>query len=341
MSEHLLVFHEGKRERIKFSLISPTFRRPDEVAEFLDSLQNQSYTDFEVILADGTPHTSLADIARKHRGNLDLTFLYESGLPVSAARNAAAAVARGHYFVFLDSDCLIPPDYLNIVSEQLLLEELHLFGGPDAAHPSFTPVQRAISYSMTGLLTTGGIRGKKTRLGVFHPRGFNMGVQRDWFQSVGGYSTLKCGEDIELSMRLIAAGAKSALIPKAKVFHKRRTDFNAFYRQVYRFGAARIHLHLAHKGQLNPTHVFPAAFLLFHLALIPALFLPKVLLFMLLMSGTYSILLLLHASIQERSLFVGLLSVRAAYTQLMGYGSGFLHNAWVVYVRNRPEGLDL
>jgi GT2 family glycosyltransferase len=341
MSEHLQVFHEGNREHIEFSLISPTFRRPDEVAEFLDSLQSQTYPHFEVILADGTPQNSLADIARNHRGNLDLTFLYESGLPVSAARNAAAAVARGRYFIFLDSDCLIPHDYLSIVSEHLLREDLNLFGGPDAAHPSFSPVQRAISYSMTGLFTTGGIRGKKTRVGVFHPRGFNMGVQRDWFQSVGGYSTLKCGEDIELSMRLIAAGAKSALIPKAKVFHKRRTDFNAFYRQVYRFGAARIHLHLAHKGQLKATHVFPAAFLLFHLALIPALLLPKMLLIMLLISGIYSLLILFHASIQERSLFVGLLSVRAAYTQLMGYGAGFLHNAWEVYGRNRPEGLDL
>ena len=341
MSEHLQVFHEGNREHIEFSLISPTFRRPDEVAEFLDSLQSQTYPHFEVILADGTPQISLAEIARNHRGNLDLTFLYESGLPVSAARNAAAAVARGRYFIFLDSDCLIPHDYLSIVSEHLLREDLNLFGGPDAAHPSFSPVQRAISYSMTGLFTTGGIRGKKTRVGVFHPRGFNMGVQRDWFQSVGGYSTLKCGEDIELSMRLIAAGAKSALIPKAKVFHKRRTDFNAFYRQVYRFGAARIHLHLAHKGQLKATHVFPAAFLLFHLALIPALLLPKMLLIMLLISGIYSLLILFHASIQERSLFVGLLSVRAAYTQLMGYGAGFLHNAWEVYGRNRPEGLDL
>jgi len=341
MSEHLQVFHEGNREHIEFSLISPTFRRPDEVAEFLDSLQSQTYPHFEVILADGTPQISLADIARNHRGNLDLTFLYESGLPVSAARNAAAAVARGRYFIFLDSDCLIPPDYLSIVSEHLLRADLNLFGGPDAAHPSFSPVQRAISYSMTGLFTTGGIRGKKTRVGVFHPRGFNMGVQRDWFQSVGGYSTLKCGEDIESSMRLIAAGAKSALIPKAKVFHKRRTDFNAFYRQVYRFGAARIHLHLAHKGQLKATHVFPAAFLLFHLALIPALLLPKMLLIMLLISGIYSLLILFHASIQERSLFVGLLSVRAAYTQLMGYGAGFLHNAWEVYGRNRPEGLDL
>jgi len=341
MFEHLLVFHEGNRERIEFSLISPTFRRPDEVAEFLDSLQNQTYPHFEVILADGTPQISLAHIAQKHRGNLDLTFLYESGLPVSAARNAAASFARGQYFIFLDSDCLIPPDYLSIVSEHLLRENLHLFGGPDAAHPSFTPIQRAISYSMTGLFTTGGIRGKKTRLGVFHPRGFNMGIHRDWFQSVGGFSTLKCGEDIELSMRLIAAGAKSALIPKAKVFHKRRTDFNAFYRQVYRFGAARIHLHLAHKGQLKATHIFPAAFLLFHLTLIPALFLPKMLLIMLLLSGFYALLILLHASIQERSLFVGLLSVRAAYTQLMGYGAGFLHNAWEVYARNRPEGLNL
>jgi GT2 family glycosyltransferase len=341
MSEHLLVFHEGQRENIDFSLISPTFRRPDEVAEFLDSLQSQSYSNFEVILADGTPHQSLSEIARNHRGNLDLTFLYESGLPVSAARNAAAAVARGQYFIFLDSDCLIPPDYLTTISNELKKQELQLFGGPDAAHPSFTPIQRAISYSMTGLFTTGGIRGKKTRLGVFHPRGFNMGVHRDWFQSVGGYSTLKCGEDIDLSMRLIAAGAKSALIPKAKVFHKRRTDFNAFYRQVYRFGAARIHLHLAHKGQLKATHVFPAAFLLFHLAFIPALFFPKLLLMMMLGSGFYTLLLLVHASIQERSLFVGILAVRAAYTQLMGYGAGFLHNAWEVYGRNRPEGLDL
>ena len=337
------LWHRGKKEKVRYSLISPTFKRADEVAEFLDSLQEQLCTDFEVILADGTPEQSLEQVAEAHRGKLDLHFLYESGLPVSDARNAAAHVARGTYFIFLDSDCLIPPDYLNKIEAHLSQNPSDLFGGPDAAHPDFTPVQKAISYTMTSLFTTGGIRGKKQGIGTFHPRGFNMGIRADWFRKVGGYNTdLVCGEDVDLSIRLIAAGAKSALIPEAFVYHKRRTDFRKFFKQVYRFGAARIHLFRQHPSELKITHLFPAVFLLTHLiTLILWILYWPLGLFAGLGLLVYALALFLDAWRCEKSVRVAFLSVRAAWTQLFGYGWGFLRNVWATYVLRKKGGLSL
>lgn len=337
------LWHRGKKDKVTYSLISPTFKRADEVAEFLDSLQDQDFPDFEVILADGTPEQSLEQVAEAHRGKLDLHFLYQSGLPVSDARNAAAKVARGTFFIFLDSDCLIPPDYLNKIEAHLSRQNLDLFGGPDAAHPNFSPVQKAISYTMTSLFTTGGIRGKKQGMGTFHPRGFNMGIRADWFRKVEGYNTqLVCGEDVDLSIRLIAAGATSALIPEAFVYHKRRTDFRKFFKQVYRFGAARIHLFRQHPGELKITHLFPAVFLLTHpiILLMWFIYWPLGLLASLGLA-LYALALFLDAWRSEKSLWVALLSVRAAWTQLFGYGWGFLRNLWATYVLRKKEGLRL
>jgi GT2 family glycosyltransferase len=223
-----------------YSLISPTFKRPDEVTEFLESLLEQNHQSFEVILGDGTPGDELRPLLKRFEDNpvYPLTIVYKEFLPVSNARNEAASVARGDYFIFLDSDCLIPPNYLNELDIALAERPLDLFGGPDAAREDFSNLQKAISYAMTATLTTGGIRGKEKHVGTYHPRGFNMGVSRQAFEAVGGYDTaFVCGEDVELSIRIIEAGFTSGFIPNAYVYHKRRTTLTKFYRQVFRFGA--------------------------------------------------------------------------------------------------------
>ncbi len=326
-----------------YSLIIPTFGRPDEVYEFLESLTHSVFHDFEVIIADGTPKKSLEYITQSFFKQIPITFIYEEYLPVSDARNRGASVAKGEYFIFLDSDCIIPPDYLQKVDEFLKKNPVDLFGGPDAAHESFTPVQKAISYSMTSLFTTGGIRGNKNHVGTFHPRGFNMGISRRAFEQVNGYdTTFRCGEDIDLSIRIIEAGFKSALIPDAYVYHKRRTDFQKFFKQVYRFGAARINLFVRHKNELKVTHLFPFLFTCYWALGSVSILIHPFLFFAWLSSLIfYSLCILIDSSIKNKSLYVGLLSVRAAFTQLTGYGWGFLRNAIEVFMKGNKNGLKL
>jgi len=326
-----------------YSLIIPTFGRPDEVDEFLDSLTRQEYKNFEVIIADGTPKQSLGTVANKYIDKVPFTFLYEEYLPVSDARNLGAKKAKGDYFIFLDSDCIIPPQYLNEVDKVLKEKKYDLFGGPDAADENFTPVQKAISYSMTSLFTTGGIRGKKNHVGVFHPRGFNMGIKREAFEKVNGYDVnFKCGEDIDLSIRILKEGYKSGLIPDAYVFHKRRTDFKKFFKQVYRFGAARINLYTRHKSELKITHAFPFAFMCYICLGGSSFFIHLYAgLFWVASIALYKSLIFIDSAIKNKSIYIGILSVRAAFTQLFGYGWGFFRNSIEVFIKGNKNGLKL
>jgi len=311
----------------KYSLISPTFGRPEEVTEFLESLLEQDYQGFEVVLGDGTPGDTLRPVLQKFQSNtkFNLSIVYKEFLPVSDARNEAAKIAKGDYFIFLDSDCLIPKGYLNAVDAALALEPLHLFGGPDAARDDFSNLQKAISYAMTATLTTGGIRGKKKHVGTYHPRGFNMGISREAFEAVAGYNEdFKCGEDVELSIRIIEKGYRSGFIPQAYVYHKRRTTLTKFYRQVYRFGAARINLWKTHPKELKLAHLFPAAFVgfsIFSVIMIPLL---TTLFFSAL--ALYCTLVFLDASLQNKSFSIGFLSVICVFTMNFGYGLGFIKN---------------
>jgi len=326
-----------------FSIVLPTFGRPDEVRECLESLTLQTVKDFEVIIADGSPNDDVRPEVALFDDRLTIRVIYEKYLPVSDARNEGAKEAKGNWLIFLDSDCIIPPDYLQKVNAGLDREGFDVFGGPDAAHESFTAVQKAISYSMTSLFTTGGIRGNKNHVGKFHPRGFNMGMGRSAFFAVNGYSDeMKCGEDIDLSIRLIKAGFKTGLLPEAYVFHKRRTDFKKFYRQVYRFGAARINLYSRHNEELKPTHFFPALFTLYLCLFWVTIFwgwCPFIVSFGLIF--VYFLAIMVDSLFKNKSLWVALLSVRAAWVQLTGYGSGFMRNMYEVFVKGNRKGISL
>lgn len=325
---------------IYFSIIVPTFNRPDEVDELMTSLTHQSYNEFELILADGTPDESLVKIIDKYRSALSIQHLHRPYLGISDSRNLGCQHAKGQYFIFLDSDCVLPENYLQNVLKGLTDNGFDAFGGPDAANESFTPLQKAISYSMTSMLTTGGIRGKKKHVGQFHPRGFNMGISREVFEKTNGYSSLKCAEDIEFSIRIINLGFKTGLIPEAFVYHKRRTTFKAFFKQVYRFGAARINIYKLYPTELKLTHFFPAAFLiaLFILMLTPIV--SKTLFFIGLgIFAHYISLIFIDSTIKNKSPKVGLLSIFAVITQFSGYGSGFIANFVQLLVLKREKSL--
>ena len=331
---------------MKFSLISPTFKRPDEVTEFLESLLSQNYSDFEVILGDGTPGDTLRPQLKKFEKNekYPLTIVYEEYLSVSDARNRAAEVAKGEYIIFLDSDCIIPPNYLNTIEAQLAKNPLDAFGGPDAAHADFTVLQKAISYSMTSVFTTGGIRGKKSHVDQYHPRGFNMGMKKSVFEAVNGYSDFRCGEDIELSIRIIKAGFKVGLISEAFVYHKRRTSLKQFFKQVFRFGAARINIYKRHREELKLTHLFPLAFSLFVILaflVIPLSVISPIFLVPILFVELYISLILLGSLLESKSVSVAALSIVTSFTMLFGYGWGFIRNWWAYVVEGKELGMKL
>jgi GT2 family glycosyltransferase len=261
----------------------------------------------------------------RYKDRLDICYLWKENGGPSAARNMGVEACHGEYVLILDSDCVIPEGYLTAVEAELDREPCDAFGGPDRANAAFTPLQKAVNYTMTSFFTTGGIRGGKKKLDKFYPRSFNMGMQTSVYKQLGGFSDMRFGEDIDLSYRVFENGYSCRLFPDAWVWHKRRTDFRKFFRQVVNSGIARINLTKRHPGTLKLVHMLPAAFtlgvivlllasLFWVYALIPLLF--------------YALLIFCGATIQEKSLLVGVLAIPAAFVQLGGYGLGFLWAWW-------------
>lgn len=296
----------------------------------MHTLTLQTYTQFEVLVIEDGSVKDAREIVESYRHKLDVRYYFKENEGQGFTRNYAFKLAKGDYFILFDSDCLIPSDYLEIVHRHLLKYHLDAFGGPDAAHSSFTPVQKAISYSMTSPLTTGGIRGNKKRIGgAFHPRSFNMGISRKVWEETNGFILTRLGEDIEFSIRIQSMGFKSGLIPEAKVFHKRRTDFKQFYKQLHFFGRARINIYTFFPSQLKAVHFFPALFTLFVIftALANALSikLAGVCNFLI---AVYILLLFFHSWNANKSAKVAFLSIVAAFVQLIAYGLGFMQDFW-------------
>ncbi|MGL4519818.1 MAG: glycosyltransferase [Phocaeicola sp.] len=310
---------------MKYSLIVPVYNRPDEVDELLASLTQQTFSSFEVILVeDGSSHPCNEVVAR-YTDQLTLHYYTKPNSGPGDSRNYGAARASGDYLLILDSDCILPPNYLAAIEAELQQTPADAFGGPDRAHHSFTPMQKAINYAMTSFFTTGGIRGGKKKMDKFYPRSFNMGIRREVYQALGGFSQMRFGEDIDFSIRLMKSGATVRLFPQAWVWHKRRTDLGKFFKQVHNSGIARINLYKMYPDSLKLVHLLPALFTLGTLFfLVGTLFcgysLTPLLLFALLVG--------VDASFQNKSLSIGLKSIAAAYIQLLGYGSGFLWAWW-------------
>ena len=319
-------------------MILPTFGRPGDVEEFLDSLTKQEFTDFEVIIVDATFNDSVKQVADKYLDKLQLNFIYRKGLGISESRNLGVENAKGDFVVFIDSDCVIPPQYFSEIEKFLNENPVDAFGGPDAARQDFTLAQKAINYVMTSFLTTGGIRGKAKRVSKFELRGFNMGISKKIFKAIGGYSGLKVAEDIDLSMRLHKAGYKSSLIPEAYVYHKRKTNLYKFYIQMFMYGKARIDLFLRHRRALKITYLIPLFFIIFLLAGISMLFVDKIL-FLLFCACLifYTLAVFSDSSVRNRNIIVGALSAFAAYEFLIGYGFGLIYNIFRRAIFGRKE----
>lgn len=317
-----------------FSIIIPLYNRPDEIDELLKSLTGQTHKQFEVVVVEDGSTVKSDTVVRKYQNELDITYFEKTNSGPGLSRNAGVAKAKYPYLVFFDSDCIIPPDYLAHANAFLKNNYADAYGGPDAALPTFTTVQKAINYSMTSFFTTGGIRGGRKSMDVFHPRSFNLGVSREAFDAVGGYGKMRFGEDIDFSLRLIGHGFSTALIPEAFVYHKRRSNFRQFFKQVHNSGIARINLHLAHPGSLKPVHCLPAAFVV---AMAATVLLSGFFPWLLLIPLLYSAVVFTNAWAKNKSAKVAFYSIGAAWTQLIGYGTGFLSAAWKRLVLKKGE----
>ena len=306
-----------------FSFIIPLYNRPEEIDELLFSLTKQNYPKpFEIVIVEDGSDNNAKEIVESYRDRLNIQYFLTHNRGAGMARNYGMSQAKGDYFIVLDSDVLVPANYLKKVKKALQSNYTDAFGGPDAAHPSFTPLQKAINFSMTSMMTTGGIRGKKKGIGKFQPRSFNLGISKKAFESTGGFSSMKIGEDIDLSFRLWEHGFETQLIEKAFVYHKRRTSIEAFYKQTFKFGSARPVLNKKYPGTAKLTYWFPSVFI--------TGFIVSSILFMLgsweliTLYYLYFMLLFMSSLIVNKNITVAFLSIITTLVQMTGYGFGFL-----------------
>jgi len=322
---------------ISFSIIIPVYNRPDELEELLISLNNQTDKNFELIIVEDGSKKTAKDISMKFSKSLDIKYFFKENEGPAIARNYGVSKASGNYYIFFDSDCIIPSGWMQIVRESLKDNYVDAFGGPDSASSEFNSTQKAISYTMTSFITTGGTRGGKKQISKYYPRSFNMGVSEEVFRKTEGFPVTKMhpGEDMIFSIEIVKNKFNTRLIPEAFVYHKRRTNFRKFYKQVYGFGKTRYLISLLYPDTFNVFFLIPSIFLFGCIGsvllslLIHYLFIIPVLLFILLIG--------LHSAIITSSFKVGFFSVIAAFYQLFGYGAGFLSAVWKKGILNKDE----
>ncbi|MCF4100937.1 glycosyltransferase [Gillisia sp. M10.2A] len=323
--------------QLNYSFVIPVYNRPDEIRELLSSMLDLKFSRaFEVVIIEDGSTLSSEEIVKEFQGLLQISYYFKPNSGPGDSRNYGMRKAQGNYFLILDSDVILPENYLEEVDSFLAARFCDCFGGPDAAHNSFTPLQKAINYSMTSLFTTGGIRGKEQAVDKFQPRSFNMGLSKKAFEASGGFGLIHPGEDPDLSLRLQKLGFDTVLIPKAVVFHKRRIDWNKFYIQVNKFGMVRPILNDWHPGSGKLTYWFPT---LFSLGLILALLLTIV--GNTLLIGCYIfyfVVIGIDAGIKNKSLYIGFAAIMATFIQFLGYGYGFLNSVWKLKVQKaKPQ----
>ena len=311
---------------MQFSIIIPVYNRPQEIDELLESLCHQTFKDFEVVVVEDGSREKCDLVCDKYRDRLSVSYHFKPNSGPGPSRNYGAERSQGEYLIILDSDVIVPENYLAIVKEELDREPCDAFGGPDRAHPSFTPIQKAINYAMTSFFTTGGIRGGKRKMDKFYPRSFNLGIKKSVYEALEGFAPMRYGEDIDLSTRIFKNGYSCRLFPEAFVYHKRRVKFSSFFRQVKHSGEARVVLKNKYPDTFKLVHLLPSAFVVGNLLLVMLgifhhwLWLAPILL--------YCFMVFVDSLLKNKSIKVALLTIPAAYCQLFGYGLGFLGAAW-------------
>lgn len=321
----------------QYSFVIPVYNRPDEVRELLESMQTmEAPVPFEIVIVEDGSTISSETIVDEFSNSLNVSYYFKPNSGPGDSRNYGMRKANADYFLILDSDVILPENYLVEVHNFLQKTTCDCFGGPDAAHESFSNVQKAIDYSMTSFFTTGGIRGGTKAVNEFQPRSFNMGISRKAFENSKGFGQIHPGEDPDLSLRLKKAGFNICLIPEAKVFHKRRIDWSRFFIQVRKFGLVRPILNNWHPDSAKITYWFPSIFIIGMIFSIIALFAGFS--FLIGCYLIYFLIIMIDAALKNKSIYIGFLAIRAVIVQFSGYGYGFIISTFMVGILNRdPE----
>ena len=323
--------------QLSYSFIIPVFNRPQEIQELLESFSKMSFSDsYEIVIVEDGSNETSEEIVKNFTSQLNISYYFKENSGPGSSRNYGMKRAKGNYYIILDSDCLVLPGYLTTVDQFLKTNFYHCYGGSDAAHKSFTRLQKAINYAMTSFITTGGIRGSAKSINSFEPRSFNMGISKEAFLATKGFGKIHPGEDPDLSHRLIKAGYKTTFLPNAQVYHKRRISWKKFHTQVKKFGMVRPILNKWHPNSAKLTFWLPTLFVLFVLVTILATILIHWMAIIPL--SVYIGLILIDSSIKNKNLLIGFLSVMAVFVQFFGYGLGFLRSSFYIGLLNKnPE----
>lgn len=321
---------------MKYSLIIATYNRLDELRELFSSLDRVEFDPvaFEIVIVDDGSSDGTEEFIKSLDTPYSIQYLKQSNQGPGAARNLGMTRAKGDYFIFIDSDVLLPENYLEEIDRYVTSHNVDAFGGPDDSHPSFSDFLKAVNYSMTSFLGTGGTRGSRSSITKFYPRSFNMGIHRRVYEKIGGMGGLRHGQDMDFSARIYSEGFSVHLIPDAVVFHKRRTSFWRFFKQIFNWGVARINLGRKHKGMLKPVHLLPAVLVLgFLILVLLSMFVPAaemLLRISLVFAVIIALVAFLQATIRYHSLKVGVLAIATLFTQVGAYGLGLLYALWQV-----------
>ena len=314
-------------KKVKYSLVVAVYNRPEEMNELLQSIADQEYRDFEIIIVDDGSDISSREVFQKYKSKLNLSYFFTDNQGPALARNFGVKKSEGEWIIFFDSDCTIPKNYFFEVEKFLEDNNVSFYGGPDMMDDSFTYLQKSINFSMTSLFTTGGIRGNKRAIDKFLPRSFNMGIRREAFDEVNGFSDIRqYGEDLDLSYKLIFSGYKSSLIPEAKVFHKRRTNLFNFFKQMFKSGKGRYYLNIKYKNTFKLYHLFPSFFILIFITsqFLFTFFGNELGMIIQAIYGVYFCVIFLSSSITNKNLIIGLMSTITTFIQFLGYGIGYI-----------------
>jgi glycosyltransferase involved in cell wall biosynthesis len=323
-------------QTINFSIIIPVYNRPDEMKELLDSLAAQSYKDFELVVVEDGSSDKSEELCQQYQDQIQISYYYKENQGPSIARNYGLARAKGNYYLFFDSDCILPAHYMETIHKELSENFVDCYGGPDGAMDDFSDFQKAVSYAMTSFFTTGGIRGGKKQVHKFHPRSFNLGFSKKVYENTGGFpiTSMHPGEDMVFAIEVIKRGFETRLVRDAYVFHKRRISFKKFYKQVFGFGKTRYIISCHYPETFKIFFVFPSLFTLGCVgAILLGIFLPV----FLAPIALYTTLLLIDAVFRCKSVKVGVIALLASFVQLFGYGIGFIDAVWKHKILGKDE----
>ena len=322
-------------EPLYYSFVIPVYNRPDEIDELLESFTKlKGNLNYEIIIVEDGSNLTCENVIGTYKLKLNISYFYKENSGPGDSRNFGMKHAKGNYFIILDSDCLLPENYLEVVNRNLTNNFVDCFGGPDAAHESFSILQKAINFAMTSFITTGGIRGNRKAQKNFQPRSFNMGLSKKAFEQSKGFGVIHPGEDPDLSIRLSQLGFKTALFNDAFVYHKRRISWSKFYNQVFKFGMVRPILNQWHPGTKRFIYWLPTFFILgFLLSLLLLIYHIKIPIALYLL---YFFTAFVVALFKTKNFLVAISSVIAIFVQFLGYGYGFLKSTFMLKLSNKP-----